>query len=447
MPNELLEQIYDENHREWDWETEKPEWSDPKTLIAPLSKRLLDVQRRQLYKSIDLNGPRSLYSLARLLETIRNRPALGSFVQVFTICAHEKARDSSERIIRDDLAAGGFKTFFRLLPKLKSVKIWGCTAGELGGLVEALGSDVLSPTCAYLSLFLPDDCFNRAHFFSSHLKRLRLSASSSSPDDQQSLIPLPLYHPIPTFPLTHLTRLVMHDPEPRLPFWVTFLARCTCLTTLEIFGGNDLPIYTSLLEAIPVPTSVTSLSIWTSDFPDEDDPHTLCAIHVSRLSGLKKLTLGGEGDFSQTILDARQNRQLENLTIDFRNGASISSSELFDFISSLPSNHSLRRLNIDVRAGRRGRRAAEVDLVKIMEHPFSRIAVDLAEKRALGWRVTELPDCLYGGEFSRIKQISYGKGVEIGGSIVKEIELQKEYRREATEFRRMWNEWKAANPK
>ncbi|GAA5849233.1 hypothetical protein JCM5353_000535 [Sporobolomyces roseus] len=275
-----------------------------------------------------------------------------------------------------------------------------------------------------------------------------MSAYSLPRSNQQRLTPLPPHAPIPTFPLFNLSHLVIHGPESHLLDWKIFLARCTCLTTLEIFGEDDLSIYTSLLEAVPVPTSITPLSLWIEGFPDDSNPHTLSAIHVSLLPNLKKLVFRGEGEYSQTLLNARQNSQLEALTIDFKHGASVNSEDLLDFLSSLPSDHSLHHLDCDVWIGKRVKQAAEVDIEEIMSEELSRIAVDWAESHALGgWRVTEFPDCLHGGGFSRIKDRAIRKGVEIGGSVVTALAVEEEYRQESAEFRRMWNEWREANPR
>jgi len=448
LPNEILHQIYEENCRDWNWSLRKPEWSDPKTLIAPLSKRLLDVQRRQLYKSVVLEGPRSLSRLARLIKTVVGRPAVGALIRDLRIHVYsEETCDRSEQIIRDELAAGGLNPFFHSLSTLKSVKLWGGTAAELEGLLEALSSDNLSPTCTYLSIFLPWDCFNRAHFLSPHLNRLRMSVYSAPLNDRQLLTPLAPGLPIPSFPLSNLSHLVIYGPDSHLSDWKNFLARCTRLTTIEIMGSDDLPIYTSILESVPVPTSVTSLSLWIQGFPDETDPRTLGAIHVSLLPNLRHLTFAGQGDYSQTLADARQNLQLETLTIDFQDGATVDSADLLDFLSSLPSDHSLRHLDLDVWTGKRGKRAAEVDMETVMSEALARIAVDWAEQCALsGWMHHELPDCLCEVEFSRIREIAFERGIEIGGTNVDALELQEEYRQESTEFRKMWNEWMAANP-
>ncbi|GAA5849236.1 hypothetical protein JCM5353_000536 [Sporobolomyces roseus] len=113
LPNELLHQIYDKNYRDWKWDQKKPEWSNPKTLIAPISKRLLDVQRHQLYKSIVLESPQSLYRLSRLVQTVRERPALGSLVHFLRISVSSKeASDPKEQMIREELAGGGLEAFF-----------------------------------------------------------------------------------------------------------------------------------------------------------------------------------------------------------------------------------------------------------------------------------------------------------------------------------------------
>lgn len=124
MPNELLTQIFEDVYT--NWLKGLRDWSRYKPLTRPLSKRLVNFQRQQLYRDIKIRRWTGAGSFATVVNSVFRNPQIGPFVislrfEISTSPWSMPTDDGTE----SELSTTNVNTFFGQLTNLRHLTLAG----------------------------------------------------------------------------------------------------------------------------------------------------------------------------------------------------------------------------------------------------------------------------------------------------------------------------------
>lgn len=246
---------------------------------------------------------------------------------------------------------------------------------------------------------------------------------------------------LPKLPFSDLTHLSIHRPDLNLSTWLKFIANCPTLANLSLSNSTNTSTHASIVQAIPNPSPLTSLSLVSSRLYPTSRPPDISVVPLSRLPNLKHLTLGGGGDHSQTLLEVLHHPSIEELTIEPYDP--LPSVTLLLLVSSSTKNRSLRSIDINSEPAWEGTRIADLNIEEDYEDNAD-FAADLESAEEIvfqDWKFGEVPDGLSENDLIELRETGFENGITVHGAAYEALEIQVAYDADVEVFRAMWEEW------